>query len=89
MKSNSTYKWDHGAGGRVVTDLLWCGDAVAAGGLSLELSPPHGGGERRVGEAGAGREQVGRSGGRRGSAWAVLELQIGAVAAQPAKNEES
>jgi hypothetical protein len=89
MKLNSTYKWDHGASGRVVTDLLWCGEVAAAGGLSLELSPPHGGGERRAGEAGVGRERAGRSGGRRGSAWAVIEPQNGAAAAQSAENEES
>jgi hypothetical protein len=56
-------KGEDGAGGRLVTDLLRCGEVAAAGGLSLELSPPHGGGERRAGEAGAGRERAGRSGG--------------------------
>jgi len=40
---------DGKGGGRVVTDLLGRGKVAAAGGLSLELSPPHsgaGGGRR-------------------------------------------
>jgi len=51
MKSDSTRKPDNtegrGGGGRVVTDLLGRGEVAAAGGLSLELSPPHGGGGGR------------------------------------------
>lgn len=70
--------------GRLVTDLLRSGEVPAAGGLSLELAPPHGGAQAM----GAGDKRRGRRSAAKGLPDCLSSTRGRVEAAEPRKNQK-